>query len=839
MTTQQLVPLGIIDRPNQYGVIPAGALSTAGNVFLRKPGILTPQPVLNEWDQTAAVSVGFEAALIACTDVPGQSPQWCLQLNSSTSSTIYIWARSSDGAFNSSTWTELTTATVPLLIANRPFWVKHRTRFFILTDRGTMVQDFLNPASSTERRPRYAGMIPVSGQLIQGIATPGGGIYATDTRAAYRSVYRRVFADGYAITSQPFPPAELYAVAAENGQIQINVPSTALVDDIVEVYRTKIVAGTVDPGPTYYLCKSFVVTASQIGTVVTLTDNVPNEGLGLELYTNPGQEGAAQDNRQPPLAKCIAVYKGFTFYANLTQPPRLTFTAPVTANVPATPADKRGGWIGTRQVTGTTTNGNPTITAISAADMIGLVIGQRMSTTGRFAFPATIIAVGANSITLDQNANAGGAGYAFAITDIIYARQGGSGSYSLAATASAEQFLAFDLTNSYVVTTDRLAVDLNNPTPPAPGLKLSIEPARWITTGDGSFEFLATNGQNYTPVIPSPAAFPISTGQAGLKATPKTEKNRFQWSKDQQPEACPAINSAGCGSTDILGLASTRDALYFFCADGLFRLSGSAGQWRLDPVDSTITPAGPKTIGVMFDTVYCYSNNGLARITSSGVPEYLSAPRINALQGQTYDEASTMLLICDEGNNEVWFAFTPQTGGTWWIYNAITDSFVNAIRTSSEAVTAVGYAELGFNSGAGGIEFAGRNTANTFYALKHLDAVPTQFMASADMRFQAAYGKRAETVKQWLRATHMFSPGASGTTFIARWNGTIPGSIAPSFPVSTGPDSRATFWVPSSAAVAASIQPGIRGSTGVGSTNYDYLGCTLEFEELTTQQRAR
>lgn len=60
---------------------------------------------------------------------------------------------------------------------------------------------------------------------------------------------------------------------------------------------------------------------------VDVTD-ITSDGLllGATIYTAPGQQGAVNDNARPPLARDIAEFKGFMFYADVDSPQRLAFT---------------------------------------------------------------------------------------------------------------------------------------------------------------------------------------------------------------------------------------------------------------------------------------------------------------------------------------------------------------------------------------------------------------------------------------------------------------------------------------------------------------------------------
>lgn len=836
MSTLQLVvkPLGLLNRPNQYGIIPAGAMFDCTNLFLRKPGLLSPQPQLLEWSNSFSFTAGDEAALVAPTDVAGQTDQRVLMIVAQAGANDSVVWVATDGTFGSATWTETLTGAVPRVIPRRGKYIKHRDRFFVLSTIGVQVFDDLTPSTTAERQSRYAGMQSVVFGQFGALTTTGGWLPAASA-VSYRVLFSRKYADGYELLSQPTAAQRVSTSSICVVNISIDLPSTLIPGlDTVEVYRTRTRALGVDTGPTYMLAASIPITAANVGTTVVFNDGTPESGLGIALYTNPGADGETFDNRQPPVAKCIAMFKGYAFYANLTLPPSLKLSVPWYATDPA--AASRLSSVAGRLVTGTSTIGSPTITGISAADMVGIQIGQQYSSSNFGGVTRNVVAVGATTITVDSNATVAGS-HNFRIDDVLFYRRGGSGSWSGVVMATAYSGLR---ANGFIVYANTAFTAEVGAWP----YTITIEPARWITVGDGSFEVLATNGQNYAPKLPVPAAFPVSSGQSGLKSIPRTQPNAFQWSKSQEPEACPATQTKFCGSGAVLDLASTRDALFFSCSDGLWRLSGdgTAGadgfNWRLDPVDSTLTPTGPRTTGVMRDNVYQYGNRGLIRISSDKGIELLSVDRLNELQGSPYAEEQQMIVVCDETNNEVWFSFSPNTGGDWYVYNASTNAFTKAARVSTQIVTAAGFAKMAFNGGQGGIEFAGLNVAANGTVLKHLANVSPSYQAVQLANFMPVFGKSPTTMKQWLRATHLFANVSPAQPIFPRWNELGAGSASLT-PVGSAlfADARATAWVPMAHAVAPAIKVGY--TTAAAAGYYEYMGFSVEFDELTAQQRAR
>jgi hypothetical protein len=101
------------------------------------------------------------------------------------------------------------------------------------------------------------------------------------------------------------------------------------------------------------------------------------------------------------------------------------------------------------------------------------------------------------------------------------------------------------------------------------------------------------------------------------------------WSETGEPEHVRLLSYAGAGEEwepAWRGVA-TRDALFLFKRDGIWRLTGTGGQWRIDPVSTDHRLLGPECVGVLGDAVYAWTNHGVVRITDGGITQ-ISHPRI-------------------------------------------------------------------------------------------------------------------------------------------------------------------------------------------------------------------
>jgi hypothetical protein len=643
-----LRPLGLITTPNPYGQFPAGALTDATNCVIRRPGQLQAAPSYTNY--TPLTTTGSNDLLRhMCPLNAGH----VFSFSNDGSDAWKVSEGIPGGTVNVGAFPAGGVSTTNLFAKARVGSTRSRDRMLVNSNLGVMVGDSMAPASSADRVLRWAGMTQPK-MVITGITLAANNPLPVNIMVAYRAILvRELPDDSYRIASVPSVPIKWLneALSPELVNIQIswgfNVGVVA--GDYLEIYRTDGLSTTsvdADPGGTFKLISRVQLTAAMVAaSFLSFDDNTPviapyYQTSGTELYTNPYQEGFTGANRQPDICQAIATFKGFTFYGNLTERAQVVVHVPggLGSPLPATGVARLRG-IGTRNGAGTVTSGSPTITGISAADLVGIVVGQLLTspTNG-----PTVTAVGASTITLSSNALSSAASWSICdrieVSGDMYAVVTGE-SLSLRDDFFANQF---EVTSNQTIG-ENFSADFTSVT-------FVYEPARPCGPNPAiatqSITIRATNGANYSP------AFPNITATAQSFA-PATRPNLLRWSKDSEPELVPSINETFVGSAAIISMVTTKDALWIACTDGVYRLSGDGGSWRVDLVAPSLVLCSPRCMVNMRETIYAYTNYGFGSITDSGFTP-ISHTRVRSLlPGPPFAEDQNLILGHNDGEGEV------------------------------------------------------------------------------------------------------------------------------------------------------------------------------------------
>lgn len=829
-----LKPLGLITRPNEYGQYAAGALAIASNVLFRDAGeMIVTKDVSNPRLLGAANDVlrklyALDNGIVwAATRTAGLV--WTMSFNGTA------------GAFPAADG-----AVVALSDTGFISPLRMRDHFQVNSQRGMIVSDVMAPATAADRTFRKAGMPQPQVSFI-GLNAASGGALAANTTVGYAAVWRRNFPKGYELVSAPSPVYRVANTSASAVNVSLTISSDPALSglaagDIIEVYRTDAITGTavtIDPGTTCRLVETYTVTAADIaaGNFV-VTDTQAPEPLGAtpgrELYTNPGQQGALAANRQANTSKLTAQYKGYAFYANVLERAQWIFSVPAgiaDSTLGLTTPFERTHGIGVRLVTAATTSGSATVTGVSAAHMAGIKVGQLLASAAGGAFPpggaeVQSVNTGLGTITFNNPASATVAVETLNIVDMFEID-----GQPLRTTSLGLMLQSLAETNRYEITVDQTVWGgVGTAGRASNGFTVAVEPLR-AGNSTNIITVRATNGANYRPSIPEWTA----TAQT---FAPTPRPNMLQWSHEQQPEHVPPSNSAFVGSGEIVGLQSTRDALWIFCTDGLFRLSGEGGQWRIDQLDTTLILSAPQCCTALREAVYAYTNRGLVRIADDGFDELSEQSIGDTLVGAAYVETAALIVERDESSDEIHVVDTGVAGGAPTLY-VLATRFQCWSKLSFPNVTALAYQRIPTNPATqpNGWLIIGRSPlggAQPLYGL--FDQSPAVANLAATIQFQPFYSDDPLVLKQWIDATWIFQLADATRVLNSSWLGVADGSAV--LTAWLNGDARATFGIPRSVAVAPTLSPGLSIPSGV-FTPPVCKGVSLRFRSLTEQQAYR
>lgn len=828
--TAILEPLGLITRPNQLGQYPDGACLVAHGVIANAPGSVESAPAFEVLASVLCPDPVLKAEVIRTT---GQT----LVLVQTEAGWRFVWIDTDGNASSLLTASNAYDDDVDFEVDGRVDWMITRDRVFVTSTTGVMVFDYINPTTDAERQPRLAGLFAPAFYVSYDTST-GASAIKKDNHAHVVAVLTRHFPDCYEVTS---PPSAAVQVRADGSDVNISYVALnrtgdppMLQGDEISMYRTLQCASPkpgatpadydpgVSTGSDYYLSSTYEIGAT--GPYVW-TEATGDQNFGEALYTNSAAIGASSQKRPPPICRAMATYRNYSFYFDVTEP--AARVARAGAGVGELTDDYSRKWgIGTRALTGTYSTGSATISGISTADMVGLVVGQEV------VYPdfsrSTITAVGSSTLTVTPNPPSSATG-SLTVNDVLEI-SGDKWSISSANDFAFIYGASFD--------------DLARVNPDTPGTKTTPATGfapRYEYAGRGDMTLRATNGANYLPPLPE-----IS---ATVEAVERPHRAAgMGWTEQGQPEALTQYGLVGTGT--VYAAVATSVSLVIFTSQGIYLLSGSGGSssagfdWSLDQKDSSISLTGPKALCRHGDDVYALTNVGALLVSHGGHVQELSTSALGTIGGAPWSSTSNARVIAESGSGDVYFVPDPTTGTAYvystrwnkWTTVTIADSVLCA---SSSLETGLAFARANGNQ------------------LQVLRKSTTSYQQSL-VRFQPQFAGDPLSGKRWQEAEWVFGGAASGAsvtlivnemTGITRTLSMPDGSSAPTYvqagiptSVQSTPSSFALAMVsqeiPRNApAVSYSISLGY--SAPAGSTKLVFCGLGVSAVPIASVRRKR
>jgi hypothetical protein len=308
----------------------------------------------------------------------------------------------------------------------------------------------------------------------------------------------------------------------------------------------------------------------------------------------------------------------------------------------------------------------------------------------------------------------------------------------------------------------------------------------------------------------------------------------MRWSKDSEPEHVPAVNETQVGAATIIQFVSTKDALWIFCTDGIYRLAGAGGAWVIDIIDPGCILCAPQCAVAMREQVFAYTNYGFVVVTDAGVVPISASVIKELMPGQPFAELADMIVERNETDREVLISLGASTN-TLYIYNEERKAFtrlfsagiglqaITSIAFQTNPTSGVAVPLIGASPSANQPRYGTWNVTNPSLA-------PT-------VKFQPFYAKAPMMVKQWIDMTYIFAP-ADATKSVSGLVGSGGAGFASLVTHdSNATDSYATMGVTRSFAIAPYIEPGWFMSS-LSSTS-KFRGVSVRYVPVTEQQVRR
>lgn len=832
---------GLVTTPNEYGVYPEGSCQVLENWRAES---------MNQW---TVVRNRFQIIQSGVTNdrikrVVALSPGVFLTIQSNSAGTTWSVYRNGDSA---NSFTVNSPLSLSSLFESGGYLtsIVTRARCFLNSRKGLLVLDDLNPASSASRVFRAPGLPAPS---YGSVTSTAGDTIPNNTVFCYQAVIRRMSADGYVMVSTPSAPIRVLNASGSSREFSFTIwwynGSGGEFDyaegDIFELYRSSGLAATdysADPGTSMRLVASAPLDSVDIfNRNAALTDRQPMvaplyETSGEEIYTSPYQDGSTGANLPPPVCKAMAQWGNYTFYGNITDGPSWRFDVPAgvfdSGASAVTPWVRRYG-IGLRRLSGVSFSiGSPTITGVSAADIVGIKVGQTYWSGTGWPAGTKVIAVGATTITLASNAVANGSSTVSGIADVLEINGVGVEITRAIDVVSGGYFwldgdMAFFPSES-LPTGGYSSLDFMT------GITVLLQPRR-----NGVYPTLsirATNGANYSPPLPDIGASPtvVSTVE---------RPNFFRWSKQNQPEAVPSANEGIIGAGSIIRFLATTDCLWALCTDGAYRVSGEAGVWRSDLIDPTFVPVAPDACCVLNDIVYAYTARGfcsLAGITTSLITRGVLDAEF---PGQPFTESPLIHLCANPATEEIMVIFEAAAQGgdsRNYLYSTLYKQWSTIVFSDNKltAGASAASATAGIpNYMVFGAQVSGGPPKTFSWDDKGIAAQPLRPQPAFTL--QPLYAGDPLTLKRWIDATWVFNL-VQATTISQGVNGESNSQTQATLVSSNSVDARASVGISRRGAIGASIRISGYAICSLSDVPPVLKGLSLRYVPLTTQQKFR
>ena len=630
-------------------------MTKASNVVITRPNVIQARP-------------GFHKDTTVWAD--GVTDYVPVEIISYRDGNYFFIGRNSSGAFGlfaSSSKGQMTgNATPPEYDVANTSHVESRGNVYLTTTDGVRkIVDAPGPGDvGTSKNFEDAGLPPTpSGTAVAG--TTGVSDWLPDNASgAYQWCVRREDQNDLVVRSAPSPWLKYTNKTGADGRVKLTIqlPPGILVDDVIEIYRSRI-AQPVGVNPTtptadLYLVNETRVSSSMLSDPYALysgvfyEDNVNNELAGRALYTSSNQGGALAANYPPPRCLQLAAWKNCTWFADTVSKHYVNLLLSSTAFMGPSAADIHEGT--TPRLTymecataGTATAGDNYFLISGAGISSGMtdveiaqvVVGMGVSD------PLNHIPVGTHITAVEEvsttykfslSQNISGAG-ALTINarfhDIVKITSSSHTQYefwanNVESTPAGDEYRRnFICTNNEGETARSLARAISTAMEIPGTFPVQIQqfynarsfedPYNSDLYGTVFVERTEYGTTGFTVTSTKPTTVDSRYPSTTLSSVRDTHKNRVYFSKVDQPEHVPVSNWLSIGESNhrILAITPLEEQLVCWTERGVYSITGyGPSNWRVDMVDPNLRLVSPEAHCSLGGSAYGWTNIGIVRV---------------------------------------------------------------------------------------------------------------------------------------------------------------------------------------------------------------------------------
>lgn len=651
MGRDELINLrGLHPNPNQF-LTPNGAMRTATNMWLTRPGLLQKRRGFQRWSGTLGQSVkklfAYRGILFA--------------FEMDDTGTGELKAVATDGTVSS-------ISTPAGFDVQEPFDAFGARNRGCIAGKNFYFTDRTHPYRVSNTTMKRAGGIAAPGfdtDDVPGtvLTDAGSGFLADGYSVAYR--YELVTFDSYdreivgavcgrMIASNISGVTGYSAGDASNVTVRALIPAEATEDDLIRIYRSaqKVSGQALDDDLKLvyeYQLKNGDVQAGYF----EVKDIVPDGLRGDFIYTAPNAaEGIGQNNERPPFCLDIAEHKGRAWYANTTRPSEFELQILAVGGSDGIQITDTFLINGREYAAGTTGHGSGEYLLVTSGTASYNIEQSAMNLcsainkdSGNTTFYATYIS-GPNDVPGKI---------------LIYSREPGfllSG-INVAAGGKRDCFNPSLLPGEHIVNLTRAA---NVVTATVTSGSQSFKVGERVVIGPGGSgsggSVFGTGPFQVTAVTATTFSYSETGANGTLNGQSATiysdtvstfrmesKPNRLYYSKFLEPDAVPRDNWIDVGAEDkaIVAIAAQGETLQVWKEDGIYRIVGT-DELSFEPLEvlTTVKALAREMVVKFQGKVVGLTNVGLLSVSETGVVDDIDFPIRNLILAQiTYQDTVT------------------------------------------------------------------------------------------------------------------------------------------------------------------------------------------------------